>query len=192
MSPTKPDGPAGNIYLIGFSGVGKTQSGRRVAEMLGWTFCEMDDEIERRVGMPISQIFSERGEEFFREIESQVLESAVTETRSVVSTGGGTPVSEANRDIMARTGVVIRLTASPTTIHARLTASYGRRDRALRPMLGDDVSAERIASLLAEREPAYATADRTIDTEGRSHDDVAAEIVSTWREVPARTGNPDE
>jgi shikimate kinase len=173
-------GSRGNIYLIGFSGTGKSNSGRQAANLLGWEFFEMDDEIEALSGMKIPAIFEEYGEQRFREIESEVLGIAAARTRLVVATGGGVPTIEKNRKLMAMTGIVIRLTASPETISSRLTASAGRRGRALRPLLGDDAPLERVRTLLADREEAYATADDQIDTEGLRHPDVAKQIAEIW------------
>ena len=85
-----------------------------------------------------------------------------------------------NRQLMAERGVVIRLSASPETIHSRLNGSYGQRGRALRPLLGGEAPVERIEQLLKEREQYYATADVTIDTEGLTHEQVAQLVIDAW------------
>ncbi len=177
---SKPMAKKGNIYLVGFSGTGKTNSGRQAAARLGWEFFEMDDEIEAAAGKSIPEIFEQDGEERFREIETDVLRMAAERSRLVVSTGGGVPTIEDNRKLMVESGVVIRLTASPETISSRLAASAARRGRALRPLLGSDAPVERVKTLLAEREAAYATADSEISTEGLRHADVAQLITDTW------------
>jgi shikimate kinase len=184
--------PTGNIYLTGFSGTGKSNSGRQAAEFLGWEFYEMDDEIEAKTGKKIPEIFAEDGEERFRQIETDILKTAAGRTGLVVSTGGGVPTREENRKLMAETGVVIRLSASPETINARLTASAGRRGRALRPLLGSEAPVDRIRALLAERESAYATADAEINTEGLHHGDVAMLITETWEHVSKLKGFQDD
>ena len=183
--------PRGNIYLIGFSGTGKTNSGRQAANLLGWQFFEMDDRIEEVSGKKIPEIFGSEGETRFREIETGVLKEAAAETGLVVSTGGGVPTIEENRRIMAETGVVIRLTASPETIHSRLRGSAGQRGRALRPLLGSEAPVDRVRELLAERESAYSSADAEIDTEGKRHDEVAQLIVAAWRELSVTKGLAD-
>lgn len=182
-------GTKGNIYLIGFSGTGKTNSGRQAAARLGWEFFEMDDEIEAAAGKSIPEIFSEDGEEKFREIETEVLRGAADRSRLVVSTGGGVPTVEGNRKLMSESGVVIRLTASPEAISSRLAASAARRGRALRPLLGRDAPVERVRALLAEREDAYATAEGEINTEGLRHADVARLIVDTWEHLSNETAS---
>lgn len=180
-----------NIYLIGFSGTGKTNSGRMAAARLGWKFFEMDDEIEATAGKTIPEIFEQDGEERFREIESEVLRKAAERRQLVVSTGGGVPTREGNRKLMSESGVVIRLTATPETISSRLAASAARRGRALRPLLGSEAPVDRVRSLLAEREEAYATADGEISTEGLRHADVAQLIVDTWEHLSGLMSEQD-
>lgn len=181
-------GNKGNIYLIGFSGTGKTNSGRQAAALLGWEFYEMDDEIEEMIGKKIPEIFKDDGEPRFREIETEVLELAARRSGLVVSTGGGAPTREENRKLMSSSGIVIRLSASPETISQRLSASAGRRGRALRPLLGSKAPVERVRTLLAERESAYATADVELNTEGLRHADVAQLIVDTWNHLSEQEG----
>ncbi len=187
MSMTLLEGPdareSRNIYLTGFSGTGKSHSGRLAASRLAWEFVDTDQLAERRAGKPVPQIFAEDGEEKFRDIESAVLADVAAQGRRVVSTGGGVPVRPSNRDLMRRTGLVIRLKASPETVHSRVARGEGSRGRALRPLLGGDAPVERIRQLLAEREPAYAEADLTIDTDGKEPRDVAGEIVEAWRSL---------
>jgi shikimate kinase len=170
-----------NIYLIGLSGTGKTRSGRRVAELLGWPFVEMDGVIEDRAGKPIPLIFKENGEDYFRNLESQILEEVAGRGGRIVSTGGGVPVKVANRETMKSSGLVVRLSASPEVIHQRLVSSANQRGRTLRPLLGDDAPVEKLRKMLLEREDAYSTANVTVDTEAKSHDEVAEAIAEAWR-----------
>jgi len=174
--------PRRNIYLTGFSGTGKSHSGRLAAGNLGMEFVDTDELIEQKTGKPIPKIFEDDGEAEFRDIESATLSEVAAQGNTVVSTGGGAPVRPGNRELMARTGLVIRLKASPESINARLTRSEGARGRALRPLLGADAPVEKIRRLLEDREAAYAAAHVTIDTEGKVPRDVAKEIVSAWRD----------
>lgn len=174
--------PNGNIYLIGFSGTGKSLSGIRAAELLKLPFVDMDDLIEYRTKKSIPEIFEDDGEDEFRKIETDILRELSEKSSRVVSTGGGVPVRELNRQIMQNSGVIIHLTATPETIHKRLTTRQSR-NRTLRPLLGDDAPEQRIANLLAERTKAYSCADRAIDTEGLSHRQVAAAIENVWQEL---------
>lgn len=170
-----------NLYLTGFPGTGKSHSGRLAAQSLGMEFVDTDDLVEQRAGKPIPRIFAEDGEARFRHYEVEALSEVASATGKVVSTGGGLPVRAENRELMARTGLVIRLRASPETIHARVNSSNASRGRALRPLLGGGAPIERVRQLLKDREGAYATADLTIDTEGKFPADVAQEIVQAWR-----------
>jgi len=170
-----------NIYLIGLSGTGKTRSGRRVAELLGWPFVEMDGVIEDRAGKPIPRIFEENGEEYFRDLESQILAEVAERGGRIVSTGGGVPIREENREIMKTSGLIVRLAASPEIIHQRLVSSAPQRGRTLRPLLGDDAPVEKLRKMLAERESAYSVANVTVDTEHKSHDEVAEAISGAWQ-----------
>src|SRR5207244_9786329 len=91
------------IYLVGFMGCGKSTIGRALAEELGWSFCDLDDDIERREGLTISEIFDIRGEAAFREAESAALQERIrTVVRGqpqVISLGGGAFVSAENFDL---------------------------------------------------------------------------------------------
>lgn len=178
--------PNSNIYLIGFSGTGKSLSGIRAAELLKLPFVDMDDLIEYRTKKSIPEIFEDDGEDEFRKIETDILRELSEKSSRVVSTGGGVPVRELNRQIMQNSGVIIHLTATPETIHKRLTTRQSR-NRTLRPLLGDDAPEQRIANLLAERTEAYSCADRAIDTEGLSHRQVAAAIENVWQELSSQS-----
>ena len=140
----------------------------------------MDGLIEDRAGKPIPRIFEEDGEDYFRDLESQILIEVAERGGRIVSTGGGVPVRESNRQTMKASGLVIRLSASPELIHERLVSAAPSRGRTLRPLLGDDAPIEKLRNMLNEREPAYSTADVTVDTEGKSHDEVAADIAEAW------------
>ncbi|MCX8276874.1 MAG: shikimate kinase [Dehalococcoidia bacterium] len=179
---TEASVPKPNIYLIGLSGTGKTRSGRRVAELLGWPFVEMDGVIEDRVGKSIPRIFEENGEEYFRNLEAQILEEVASRGGRIVSTGGGVPIRADNRKVMKLSGLVIRLCASPETIHQRLVSSALRRGRTLRPLLGGDAPIEKLRNMLNEREEAYSTANVAVDTERKSHDEVAEAIARAWQD----------
>ncbi len=172
----------GNIYLIGFSGTGKSLSGSKAAELLKLPFVDMDELIQYRTAKSIPEIFEEQGEDAFRRLETDLLRELSTKRARVVSTGGGVPVRDENRQIMHASGVIILLTASPETIHQRLT-SRQNRNRTPRPMLGDEVPLRRISDLLASREDAYSCADRVVDTEGLSHDRVASAIMDACKSL---------
>src|SRR4030042_4093385 len=114
-----------NIILIGFSGSGKSLVAQGVAKRLGWQSIDTDDEIVKLAGKPIPDIFSQEGEERFRELENQILQQACAGSKKVIATGGGAILHEGNRELMSRSGLVICLEVKPQTIHKRLFKNAG-------------------------------------------------------------------
>src|SRR5664279_2631025 len=98
---------AGNhiVYIIGFMGSGKSTAGKKLASLLGWSFIDFDKRIEEHTGKPISEIFSQHGENYFRNLETEILKNLKAETDTVISTGGGTPCYGDNMDYMLETGL---------------------------------------------------------------------------------------
>ena len=176
------------IFLTGFSGTGKSHVGRLVSNTLGWGLADMDEMITKRAGAPIVEIF-EQGEDHFRALEREVLAEVAEGDRVVVSTGGGVPISEENRQVMRSTGMTVRLDAAPEMIYGRLKRSRrGNSDEeargVIRPMLredGDEAPVGRIRALLAQRKEAYATADATITTDELTPRAVARRVVEAWK-----------
>jgi shikimate kinase len=115
------------VYIIGFMGSGKTTTGRKLASMLGWSFADLDRRIEEHTGMTIPQIFSDKGEEYFRMVEADLLRKLQHDTEIVIATGGGAPVYENNMDYMLETGLTLYLKLTPGQLKARLAVSDGER-----------------------------------------------------------------
>ena len=158
---------AANIFITGFSGSGLSTAARDAARLLGWSLVDMDEMIAAEAGVSIEEIFARRGEEEFRRIERETLARVALSERQVVSTGGGVPVDERNREVMAASGVVALLEASVETLLARLAQQRADEgdDLVARPMLDADDLAARIRSLKAERQFAYTQADLTVQTD---------------------------
>ena len=112
--------PPRNIILVGFMASGKTSVGRALAQRTGWTFIDADDVIVARAGKPIHRIFAEDGEPAFRHLESQVIADLCSRERQVIASGGGSFVSERNREVMLVGGRVFFLSASPAIILRRV------------------------------------------------------------------------
>ena len=181
-----------NIFITGFSGTGKSTVGREVVRRLGWTLVELDDEIVRAAGKSIEAIFREDGEDSFRQIEAECLDSVAAKDRQVVSTGGGLPVSPRNRATMRENGIVVCLEASPETILARLEREgRGARGPVVRPMLEAEDPAARVRALKAERQPAYALADWTVHTDRLTPGMVAEEAERALTTLSARAVEQD-
>lgn len=160
-----------NIVLIGFMGSGKTTVGKELAVKMGYTFLDTDQYIEERAGMEISDIFSQKGEAAFRELESLVLKEIAGMDHCVVSTGGGLPMREENRTLLKQIGMVIYLNADEETLWSRLA------DDRSRPLLRGENPREKIHTLLSERAPVYGRiADYAIAVDGSQAEDIAEEI----------------
>jgi thiamine-phosphate pyrophosphorylase len=139
-------GPVGRLFLVGFMGSGKTAVGRRVAERLGVSFVDLDEEIERASGRTIRALFEESGETAFRARESEYLAGTASLSGAVVATGGGCFCFEPNRAAIGRLGTSVALLAPLATVQARLS---GKTDRPLFQ------SPEQLAQLYADRAPFY-------------------------------------
>lgn len=100
-----------NIFLIGFMGTGKSTISAVLGKELSTEVIEMDELIVKRQGMPISQIFETRGEEYFRELETGLLVELQQRDGVIVSCGGGTPMRECNVAEMKKSGIIVLLTA---------------------------------------------------------------------------------
>lgn len=171
-----------NIVLIGYRATGKTTVARLLSEKLGWPWVDLDVEIERRAGKPIVDIFAQDGESVFRDWESQVVADYCTRDGWIIAAGGGAVLRAENRQAMRAGGKVFWLTARPETIHRRMTTDPTTGAR--RPNLTTRGGLEEIVELLAKREPIYReTADWVIDTEDKSPEQVAEEILNLWSAV---------
>ncbi|MFO0852366.1 MAG: shikimate kinase AroL [Gemmataceae bacterium] len=166
------------IHLIGYRGTGKTTVGRLVAAALGWSFADADDVIEATAGRSIASIFAAEGEAGFRDREAAALRE-LTADRLVVATGGGAVLRPENRDLLQSSGLTVWLTAPVVVIWDRLQTDPLTAAR--RPNLTAAGGAEEVRAVLAAREPLYrATAHHTVETAGRSPDEVAADILRAW------------
>ena len=169
------------ISLAGFMGCGKSTVGKILASRLGADFYDLDTLIEQNAGMTIPEIFTSQGEEAFRRMETQTLETfleTMTNRRAVLSLGGGTLTTERSRQLLQGRALCIYLKASEDTLVRNLS---GQADG--RPMLegAHDEAAlrARIKSLMARRSSIYeAAATHTIQVDALSPDSIAASILS--------------
>jgi len=172
---------AARLFLIGFRGTGKSTVARLLAQALGWDSLDADAELEARCGRSIRAVFAEEGEAGFRDREAAVLADLCGRDRVVVATGGGVVLRTANRERL-RTGTVVWLTADADTLCRRLAADPATAER--RPALaGGSAACDRaeVEQLLHQREPLYrACANLTVDTTGRTPEEVATAILRCW------------
>jgi len=153
---------AAHVVLVGLPGSGKTTVGRGAARELAMPFLDFDEEIERREGRPVSQIFAERGEGYFRALERSLTEEIrATSDGMVLAPGGGWITIPGVLELLRPPGAVIYLAARPQTALRRMGAL-----RARRPLLAAPDPLAALDRLLARRGSLYAAAaDHVIDTE---------------------------
>ena len=149
------------VFLIGFMGGGKTTIGKFVAKDMGWQFIDMDSYIEECQRKTISSIFSEAGENGFRDIERKAVAELCEKENIIVATGGGAPCFFDNMEAMNRSGLTVYLNVDAPTLCNRL-----KNARAHRPLLADktdDELLDYITQKLQEREPYYSKARMIVD-----------------------------
>lgn len=161
-----------HVVLVGMMGSGKTTVGRQVAERLGRPFLDSDDEIMRRTGRTVREIFEADGEEAFRRLETEVLLDALgSPAPSVIAAAGGSVLRPANRAALRTKGVVVWLRADPATLAGRV------RHADHRPLLRDDPSGV-LNRLSTERARLYAeVAHEVVDVDTVPPDAVVDAIV---------------
>ena len=164
----------GNLVLLGFIGTGKSALGRRVAALAGATFLEMDAELERRAGKPISRIFADEGEAVFRDRETALAEEWGRKDGAVISCGGGVVLREQNLQALGTNGVLVCLTARPEVIQERTARSKKR------PLLAVADPGAKIRELLAARAPYYAKVPHQLDTSDADIDTLAEHLLDLW------------
>lgn len=164
-------------------GVGKSTVGRQIAEELGFTFIDTDEEIEKRTGRTIQEIFTTAGEARFRELERQLVEEMATWSDRVIATGGGLVVQPGNLEKLKQHALVACLWAGPHTIHQRT------QHQTHRPLLQTEDPEARIREMLSVREPFYKQADLLVSTDLRPVREIVGNIVHQFRDARAQHAN---
>lgn len=153
---------ADKIFLIGFMGSGKSTHGKKLAKLLQRPFIDLDNYIEGKESASVQEIFEKKGEDFFREKESEYLKQVIARYEtSVVSLGGGAPCFHDNMDLLLQKGIVVYIKMPAEALFSRLKQSADTR-----PLLknkNDDEKLSFIKTLLQTREPFYSKANITID-----------------------------
>lgn len=150
---------AGNFFLVGLMGAGKTTVGRALARKTDKTFYDSDQEIEARTGVRVATIFDIEGETRFREREASVIADLVQLDNIVLATGGGAVLNAQNRSLLSQRGTVIYLRANIDDLLARTQLDRNR------PLLRTADPRAKLTSLFSERDPLYRQiADLIVDT----------------------------
>jgi shikimate kinase len=147
-----------NIYLIGMPSSGKSTLGRSLARVLNYRFVDMDDLIESHEGKTIFDIFKEKGEDYFRNIESQILKSIDNDSRLVIATGGGVPCFFDNMKYIKANGKSVFLDVKPEALFQRLINAKGN-NRPLIDKTDHEALLENLKNRYQNRLPFYQQAD---------------------------------
>jgi shikimate kinase len=174
------------IFLIGFSGSGKTSIGERLAWRLSVNYVDTDDLIEEKTGLPVPEFIESKGLDVFRKRESAVIKALCSDgPPAVVSLGGGAFESPDNRRLLLRSGVVVYLRCAEPELYRRLKDLNDRPLLHTIPNPGETRSGalkQRIHDLLAKRKPDYERAHITVSTtRGTLQDRVSAIVTALGR-----------
>ena len=165
-----------NIVLIGFMGSGKSTISKALSEIFAMDVVEMDQLIAERENMSISEIFDTYGEEYFRDLETNLLIEMQSKKNVIISCGGGVPMRDVNVAEMKKNGKVILLSATPETIYERVKDNHDR------PLLENNKNVEFIQQLMEKRREKYeAAADIIIQTDGKTTYEICEELIAEAR-----------
>ena len=165
------DMPKRQIYLTGFMGTGKSTILNCLHQLCGLQKIEMDEQIVQEQGMSIPDIFAQKGEETFRNLETELVKRISHMDNIVVSCGGGTVMRQCNVEEMKKNGTIVLLTATPQTVYERVKGSHNR------PLLEKKMNPQYIEQLMEARRPKYeAAADIIVKSDGRTAKEICQEI----------------
>lgn len=161
------------IILVGFMGTGKSAVGQALAAELDCPYFDTDLLVEKKTGLSIARIFESRGEDYFRDLESAVIQELFQEEEApfVLATGGGILLREKNRLLLEEMGLLVNLTASRDEILTRIGKGEAR------PLLSSSNRKKKIEALLKERAMLYEPCHQKIDTSGKTIEEVTQEII---------------
>ena len=167
------------IALIGLRGAGKSTLGKMLAKKIGWTFVELNKEVEQQNGLSVAEIIALYGQEGFRRMEQAALAQLLARKEPIVlATGGGIVSEPVTFDLVLSSFYTIWLKAEPEEHMARV-----RRQGDLRPMADDRSAMAELRNILLSREPLYSRANAVVDTAGLSVDAAAARLIDAVRPV---------
>ncbi len=174
------------IVMVGLMGCGKSSVGRRVASRLQLPFVDADDEIEKRAGQTIEDIFVEHGEEFFRDREKLVIASLLDHGPMVLATGGGAFTAPETRGVIKNTSISIWLKAELPVLMRRVLR------RSNRPLLKTKDPEAVMRDLIEKRYPIYAEADITVESRDVPHDLIVCDILTALSQSPLMATHNDK
>ena len=164
-----------NIVLTGFMGTGKTTIGKELSKMLQMKLVDIDAEIEKAQKMKINDIFRIHGEQYFRDIETDMIKRLSRGKNIIISTGGGAVLRDENMEALRENGIIFCLNASTETIMERTGRSENR------PLLKVENPKEKISEMLSYRRPFYEKAGIMIETDCKTPLEIVQEIMEIIR-----------
>lgn len=156
-------------------GCGKTTVGRMLAQALEYEFIDTDQLIEERYKMTVQEIFADRGEKAFRNMESEIARELYEREGMVISTGGGMLLNAGNVSALSANGLVFCLIATPEEIFKRIS-SDGKNER---PLLDTPNPLERISELIKAREKSYMQFSQ-VNTSGKKPEEITQELITIF------------
>ena len=170
------------VALVGLMGAGKSTVGRRLADRLGRSFTDSDDEIEKAAGLSVADIFALHGEEEFRRVEHKVLDRLLNGPPHILATGGGAYLNADTRALMREKAITVWLNADLETLWKRVSR------RTHRPLLRRSDAKAVLADLFQQRRPIYELADITVPSVDGPHSKTVTAIIEaleTWTPQPS-------
>ena len=165
------------ITLIGYMGSGKSSIGKLLSKKINYRFLDLDEVIEEKGNLKISEIFKQYGEIYFRKLESKTLKDILeTKDNIILSTGGGTPIFYDNMELILQNSISFYLQATPVTLAERLES--GKQNRPLIAHLSKTDLPEFIAKHLFERNPFYQKSKFIIKTDNLTPQKITDEIIN--------------
>lgn len=177
-----------HIILIGFMGCGKSTVGIRLSYKLRRVVEDTDKLIEKKAGMTIKELFAEKGEEAFRDMETALLRELQTEKEAkIISTGGGLPMRKENHALLKKLGTVVYLRISPQEVWKRL------KNDTTRPLLQCAEPLAKIKELLAQRAGIYEeAADIIFDVDGKDMEEVLSGLLTELENAGCIQGGKED
>lgn len=167
-----------NIILVGMMGAGKTSIGKELVKKLpSYIFIDIDESIEKKTGITISEIFSKYSEDYFRDIETQTIKEICKSEKQIISTGGGAFEREINRKVLLNSGKVFYLYAPTEVLYDRI------KEQSNRPLLACEEPVKKVKNLLEVRDINYRKADYIIDTTNLDIETAVNEILRRANET---------
>ncbi len=166
-----------NIVLIGFMGVGKSLVAKHLSVKLALPVVSTDELIVASEGKPISRIFQDKGEAYFRELEAKTVAAIADRQNVIIDCGGGIALNANNMELLKKNGIVFYLSASVEEIYNNV------KDQHHRPLLDTPDPKHQINELLNKRRPFYEKADHVIDANGKTGEQLCVDILTVFTKL---------